>query len=174
MPEESLPAANSCDYEHPERTVEECRGWAATVTLDHNDVWDRIGREMFGRLCQSGSGQDCAFAADLVSKGIGGPADVALEQQYRDEACRLGVAEECGVDVARRGEIEKAERERLVRECRDRKGVSCYEHGSRLWEQKQDPAALDYLEKACRLGTPSSCGRAATVRDALRGAGPKT
>jgi hypothetical protein len=170
LPKVLSPAANGCDYAHPERTPAACENWGEMMTDGLSWPCQKVGRLMLGLLCDLGRADSCASAAATIEREE--DRDAVLEQRYRDTACRLGLADECNVDVKAQLAEQVAHRQALQRECDEGRGASCWEYGGWLWGYAHYDEGEKLFVRACELGYENGCYRVRRAREFREGKGP--
>jgi hypothetical protein len=171
LPEGMRPDLLGCDYERPERSMEQCREWVISLWEYHDENWDRCGRETLVRLCRAQCGACCETLADWLRRGIGGARAPKAEQRVRDEACRLGRSGQCSVKVTSELAKEQARRKGLQEECGSGVAQACFTLGGLRWVEDKSEDTVRLFDRACSLGMELGCVRASAARDALQGRG---
>ncbi len=170
LPAELSFAALGCDYEHPTRTADACEEWAILMTDGQPWAYQRLGLETLGVLCEASRAQSCELAALTLEREM--PRDVAREQSYRDQACRLGLMRQCGIDVRANAERQQERWRQTEERCRAGDGPSCTEHGGLLWGYERYEEGLELFRRACALGDEQGCRRERMAREWMSGISP--
>ncbi len=170
LPKRLSPRANGCNYGHPERTPQACEEWGVRMTDSQPWPCQIVGRKTLGLLCDLGRPDSCVSAADTIEREE--DRDAVLEQHYRDTACRLGVADECHIDVKAQVAEQVARRQALERECTEGKGASCTRYGALLWGHAHYDEGERLFVRACALGDERGCERARLAKSFRDGESP--